>query len=65
MFGKEDFIAVWVMSIILIFVKAVAFWVLWNWLIVYMFKLPEITVWQSIGGWFLYAVVTLKLNIKK
>lgn len=65
MFGKEDFIAVWVMSILLTFVKAIAFWVLWNWLIVYMFKLSEITVWQSIGGWFLYAVVTLKLNIKK
>lgn len=65
MFGKEDFIAVWITSIILTFVKAVAFWVLWNWLIVGMFNLPEITVWQSIGGWFLYAVVTLKLNIKK
>lgn len=65
MSGKEDFIAVWIKSIILTFVKAVAFWVLWNWLIVGMFNLPEITVWQSIGGWFLYAVVTLKLNIKK
>lgn len=65
MSGKEDFIAVWITSIILTFVKAVAFWVLWNWLIVGMFNLPEITVWQSIGGWFLYAVVTLKLNIKK
>lgn len=64
MSNKENFIAVWIVTILLTFVKAVAFWIFWNWLIPYMFGLPEISLWQSIGGWYLWAVVTLKFSVK-
>ena len=65
MFDKENFIVTCAVLIISVFIKAIAFWLLWDWLITYVIDLPEITIWQSIGGWFLWAIVTLKLNLKK
>ncbi len=65
MFDKYDFIGLWVVSILLIFVKAIAFWILWNWLLVSLFNLPELGFWQSVGGWFLWAILVLKFNFSK
>ena len=65
MFDKENIIALWIVTILLIFVKGVFFWILWNWLIVNIFNLPELTFWQSIGGWYIYAILVLKINYNK
>lgn len=65
MFDKENFIALWIVTIILIFVKGVFFWILWNWIIANVFNLPELTFWQSIGGWYIYAILVLKINYHK
>lgn len=65
MLDKENIIALWIVTILLIFVKGVFFWILWNWLIVNMFNLPELTFWQSIGGWYIYAILVLKINYNK
>lgn len=65
MFDKDDFIVYWITSLLLIFVKATFFWLLWNWLVTALFNLPELSFWQSVGGWYLYTVITLKYDNKR
>lgn len=64
MFDKYDFLGFWTVAILLVFVKAVAFWVLWNWLVVGLFNSPQLGFWQSVGGWFLWMIIMLKFDFK-
>jgi len=65
MFDKYDFIGFWTAAMILVFVKAVVFWVFWNWLIVDLLNLPQLSFWQSVGGWYLWMIISIKFDSKR
>ena len=65
MFDKYDFIGFWVVAILLVAVKAVIFWVFWNWLVVSLLNLPQLGFWQSVGGWYLWMIISIKFDSKR
>ncbi|PKK81564.1 MAG: hypothetical protein CVT47_01770 [Thermoplasmata archaeon HGW-Thermoplasmata-2] len=50
---------------IFILIAAIPFWLLWNWLMPNIFKLPQINILQAIGLLFLLGIITGSIGIRR
>ena len=53
------------MVCIFILIAAIPFWLLWNWLMPAIFKLPQINVLQAIALLFLLGIITGSIGFRK